>query len=300
MKTLFAFVLALFVATPMTLPDDAEAKRFGDGRSLGKQYRSMPRTAPHRTPQATPGRSQAAAGAADRTSGMSRWLGPLAGLAAGGLLASLFFGDAFENLQIMDILLVAALIFGGLMLFKAMRRGRPAAAGTGTGAGAYGGSVAGGGGSVPDMMPPDLGDPTRVEPASGDDEAPAWFDGPRFLEGAKDHFIRLQATWGQSDFRDIRDYTTPELFAELERERGRLGEDTQSTEVVTLDAELVAVRRDGGQVVASILFSGLIREEQNATADPFRETWHVQHTWESSAGDWLIAGIQQQEGSEDA
>jgi len=86
---------------------------------------------------------------------------------------------------------------------------------------------------------------------------------------------------------------TPELFAELERERSRLGEQAQHTEVVTLDAQLVTVRRDGDLVVASVLFSGLIREEQDATADPFRETWHVQHDWESSAGDWLIAGVQQ-------
>jgi len=289
MKTLFAFVLALFAVTLVTLPDAAEAKRFGGGMSLGKQYRSTPRTPPRRTQQAAPGRSQAAAAAAGRTSGMGRWLGPLAGLAAGGLLASLFFGDAFEGLQIMDILLVVALVFGGLMLFKAMRRGRPAAAGTG----AYGGSVARGGRSIPDMLPPALGDPTRVAPAVDDDEAPAWFDGPGFLAGAKDHFIRLQTAWDQADFRDIRDYTTPELCAELERERNRLGEQTQHTEVVTLDAELVGVRRDGDQVVASILFSGLIREEQNATADPFQETWHVQHAWDSSAGDWLITGIQQ-------
>jgi len=144
MKTLFAFVLALFAVTLVIPPDFTEAKRFGGGRSLGKQYRSMPHTAPRQTPRAAPGRSQATAGAAERTSGMSRWLGPLAGLVAGGLLASLFFGDAFQGLQIMDILLVAALIFGGLMLFKAMRRSRPATAKTG--AGAYGGPVAGGGG----------------------------------------------------------------------------------------------------------------------------------------------------------
>jgi len=292
MKTLFAFMFTLFAVTLVTLPDAAEAKRFGGGMSLGKQYRSTPRTPPRQTRQAVPNRSQAAAaGAAGRTSGMSRWLGPLAGLAAGGLLASLFFGDAFEGLQIMDILLVAALIFGGLMLFKAMRRGRPTAAGTG--AGAYGGSMAGGGGSVPGMMPPALGDPTCIEPAAGDDEAPAWFDGPGFLAGAKDHFIRLQTAWDQADFRDIRDYTTPDLCAELERERNRLGEQAQHTEVVTLDAELVGIQRDGDQVVASILFSGLIREEQDATANPFQETWHVQHAWDSSAGDWLIAGIQQ-------
>jgi len=289
MKTLFAFMLTLFAVTLVTLPDAAESKRFGGGMSLGKQYRSTPHTPPRQTRQAVPNRSQTAAEAAGRTNGMGRWLGPLAGLAAGGLLASLFFGEAFEGLQIMDIFLVAALAFGGLMLFKAMRRGRPATAASGV----YDGSADKCGGSVPGMMPPALGDLTRVEPTADDNDAPAWFDGLGFLAGAKDHFIRLQTAWDRADFRDIRDYTTPELFAELERERNHLGEQVQHTEVVTLDAELVGVQRDGDQVVASIQFSGLIREEQNTTADPFHETWYVQHAWDSNAGDWLIAGIQQ-------
>jgi predicted lipid-binding transport protein (Tim44 family) len=216
----------------------------------------------------------------------------LAGLAAGGLLASLFLGDAFEGLQLMDILLIGALLFGGLMLFKAMRRGAPAA--VGAGAGGYGRPVVGGGDRLVGRMPPDLGD-TAAAP-TGEDESPAWFDGVGFVEGAKTHFIRLQAAWDQADFRDIREYTTPELFAELKRERDRLGGGAQYTEVVTLDAQIVSVRRDGDRVVASVLFSGLIREEQGATADPFREIWHVQHDWESSAGDWLVAGVQQTSG----
>ena len=58
-------------------------------------------------------------------------------------------------------------------------------------------------------MSPDLDDPTRVAPDSGDDEAPAWFDGPGFLDGAKTHFMRLQTAWEQADLRDIRDYTHP-------------------------------------------------------------------------------------------
>ena len=43
-KSLFAFVFALVAATLITLPE-AEAKRFGGGMNLGKQY-SMPRSAP--------------------------------------------------------------------------------------------------------------------------------------------------------------------------------------------------------------------------------------------------------------
>lgn len=291
MKTLIAFTLFLFTTMLVVLPDDAEARRFGGGLSLGKQYKSMPRTAPRQTQKAAPGSSQAATGALGRASGASRWLGPLAGLAAGGLLASLFFGDAFEGLKIMDILLIGALLFGGMMLFKAMRRGSPALAGAGTGT--YGGPDASERGPVSTRMPPNLGGPAEGPSIGGEDEAPAWFDGPGFLEGARTHFIRLQAAWDQADFRDIRDYTTPQLFAELKRERERLREETQYTEVVTLDAEIAGVRRDNDRVVASILFSGLIREEESAVADPVREIWHVQHDWDRSEGDWLIAGIQQ-------
>jgi len=290
MKALLAFALTLCAVMLITLPD-AEARRFGGRMSLGKQYKSAPRTMPHQNQQSAAARSQAATGAAGRTGGASRWLGPLAGLAAGGLLASLLFGDAFEGLQIMDILLIGGLLLGGLMLFKTMRRGSPALAGTGPGV--QGGPVSGGRGSPRGMVPSDLGKPAQGAPAPGDDEAPIWFDGPGFVEGAKTHFIRLQAAWDQADFRDIREYTTSQLFAELKRERDRLGEEAQYTEVVTLDAEIVGIRREGDQVVASILFSGLIREERGATADPFREIWHVQHDWESSEGDWLIAGVQQ-------
>jgi predicted lipid-binding transport protein (Tim44 family) len=128
--------------------------------------------------------------------------------------------------------------------------------------------------------------------ARGQDQFPHWFDGVRFLDGAKTHFIRLQAAWDKADFRDIREYTTPALFAELSRERGNLSGE-QYTEVVQLQTEMVTIQRDDDLVVASIRFHGLIREDEKGVALPFDEVWHVQHDWASPEGDWLIAGIQQ-------
>ena len=286
MRILFSVTLALLAATLVTLPE-AEARRFGGGLNLGKQS-SAPRSAPPKqTQQAAPARQQAAPGA---RSGASRWLGPLAGLAAGGLLASLFFGDAFEGFQILDFLLIAALVFGGVVLFRAMRRGAPSPVGQGAYAGPSGGGPPMGTG----YLPPSLGG-SAPSAMAGEDQAPVWFDGPAFLEGAKTHFIRLQAAWDEADFRDIREYTTPQLFAELQRERSRLGNEAQYTEVVTLDAQLAGVRREGDLVVASVLFSGLIREEESATASSFQELWHVQHAWDNRDGDWFIAGVQQVE-----
>jgi predicted lipid-binding transport protein (Tim44 family) len=313
-KTLITAAVTMVAVGVLSLPADVEAKRFGGGSSLGKQSSGMQRQAqPQRPPQQAQGQPQQsqAAAAGQRpaaASGASRWLGPLAGLAAGGLLASMFFGDAFDGLQIMDFLLIALLAVGGFMLFRMWRRNqaRPAIAPAGAGGGfpqpgsapvferrveSESGAFAGRPGSG--VLHPGMGE--QGESAIGHDEAPVWFDDGGFLEGAKTHFIRLQAAWDQADFRDIRDYTTPQLFADLQRERQKT-DGSQYTEVVRLNAELVGIRREDDLVVASILFSGLIREEEKGVAEEFREIWHVQHLWDGAGGDWLIAGIQQVEG----
>ena len=316
-KTLLNVALALLVAGLLYLPESAEAKRFGGGGSFGKQYKTMPRQAeaPPQAQKPTQAQNPGAAAAGQRApqaSGASRWLGPLAGLAAGGLLASLFFGDAFEGLQIMDFLLIAALVIGGIMLVRMLRRGQGGA--SPAAAGAYGGAAqpqtgTRGQGYARDsavglepesrhlspssrtgVVPPGMGEMPR-EPA-GNDQSPYWFDGASFIEGSKTHFIRLQAAWDRADFRDIRDYTTPQLFAELQRERERLGGE-QYTEVVQLSAEILTVQREGDRVVASVRFSGLIREDEQGVAEEFEEIWHVQHPWGGPEGDWHIAGIQQ-------
>jgi predicted lipid-binding transport protein (Tim44 family) len=78
----------------------------------------------------------------------------------------------------------------------------------------------------------------------------------------------------------------------LQRQYQGLGGD-QYTEVVTLKAELLGTRRDADQLVASIHFSGLVREERNAEPGQVSEIWHMIHDWDSPQGDWYVAGIQQ-------
>ncbi len=278
-------ILGMFMAllVGMVLLTDADAARFGGGKSSGRQYSSPAPTQTH-TPAA--GKTQAAS-AAQPASGISRWMGPLAGLAAGGLLAALLFGDGFEGVQFLDILLFAALAFGGFALFRAWRnQAAPKAAGVGPlGTGSLFQGPIGGGTAQPATT--GWGQPAL-------DRGPAWFDANTFAAGAQDHFRRLQVAWDQNNMDEIRTYTDPDLFNELSRERERLGPGPQHTEVLNIAAELVGLRREGDQLVASIGFTGLVREQRDAPPTQVAETWHVSHAWDTPKGDWYIVGIQQQ------
>lgn len=278
MQRLFSLALSAFLV--LALPfGDAEAKRLGGGLNLGKQTSSYSRSSTTNT------NTTSSAAQSSTRSGASRWLGPLAGLAAGGLLAALLFGDGFEGLQVLDFLLIAGLLFLGFTLFRMYRqRAQPATAYGPAGSGFRLDQNPGGAGSAHQQT-------FDSAPAQ---ERPVWFDEQSFVTGAKTHFIRLQAAWDKGDLRDIREYTTPELFAELQMERMRLDQETHYTEIMTLNSELVGIQRENDQVVASIRFSGLIREDEGAQAQNVSEVWNVVHGWDSPEGDWLIAGIQQE------
>lgn len=280
MKTFFTTLFALITVSFLTIPE-VEAKRLGGGANLGKQT-TMPRQAQPPTVASPQAQRPATAAPTAAAAGSSRWLGPLAGLAAGGLLAALFFGGAFEGMTAVDWILIAALALGAFYLFRSLRRRTPApAAVTSAGRVVLGEAPLGGAGA---------GGLARVTPR---DEAPVWFDRRAFAAGAKGHFTRLQAAWDEADWQDIATYTTPELLAELQAEHDRSAQAGQRTEVLALDSEVLQVQRDGDQVLASVRFSGQIREAAGAAAQPFEEVWHVQHAWGSRDGDWLIAGIQQ-------
>src|SRR5690606_13157901 len=118
MHKLLALFVALIGLSLVTV--DADARRMGGGKNFGKQRQAInPNQATPRTPaqqqQAAP-----AGAAAQQKSGASRWLGPLAGLALGAGLAALFFNNGLAG-ALMGILLLAALVFGAVMLFRLVR-----------------------------------------------------------------------------------------------------------------------------------------------------------------------------------
>lgn len=259
---------------------DADAKRFGGGGNIGKQRSTT--TQQTATP-AKPAQAPAAA-PAPAPSGASKWLGPLAGLAAGGLLASMFMGGGLGGLggAMGSILMMLAIGAGVFFLIRMLRKPQPQTQPmqfAGMGENTVTGMVNTGGGAT--VMP--LAASTR----------PAWFEDEPFLREAKKHFIRLQDDYDRSDLTDIREYVTPEMFAEINMQIRERGDKPNKTEVVTLNAAMLEVVTEGDWVIASVRFDGIIREEAGAAAEPFNEVWHIQKSQSQPNATWLISGIQQ-------
>ena len=263
---------------------DAEAKRLGGGMSSGisRSGNVMNRQAiPPRpaTPAAAP--APAASPSAPVAPARSPWMGMLGGLALGAGIGALLghFGlggmGGFGGI-LMALLAGAAVVFLVRML---MNRNRPEPlqyAGAGP---AFGGPAA------PEPIP-------SGSPATTTGNIPAGFDDQGFLRQAKLNFVRLQAANDAGNMDDIRAFTTPEMYAEIQLEYQERGKAAQQTDVVQLDAELLDLSNEGTRQIASVRFHGSIRESVNAAPEAFDEVWHLVKPIDGSQG-WVIAGIQQ-------
>ena len=127
---------------------------------------------------------------------------------------------------------------------------------------------------------------------AGASRIPADFDVESFERNAKVNFIRLQAANDAGNVDDIRQFTTPEMFAELKMEIDERGAVTQKTEVVSLDAKVIEVDEDADRYLVSVRFTGVIRDEADKQDDSFDEVWHLMKSRHGSGG-WVLSGIQQ-------
>ena len=274
MKRFLISLFALFVSFGFVM-DDAEARRLGGGKSFGMQ-RSAPAKqdaapAPQRQQQST----------APTTAPQKRsWMGPIAGLAAGLGLAALFshlgLGEEMANFLMLALLAMAA-----FMLFRIfMRRNAPAPAMQ------YAG--------MPQRAPAAY-DAAPVAMGSGQSSRnfPPGFDADAFAREAKLNFIRLQAAFDAGNLDDLRAFTSPEVFAELSMQIAERGDTAQTTDVMTLNAEVLDTADEDNRHLVSVRFTGLVREAGDQGAMPLDEVWHLSKP-ASGQGGWVIAGIQQQ------
>ena len=292
MMKLAIAAFAIVVGLGMT-PQDAEAKRLGGGKSFGMQRQASP-AAPAAAP--TQAAKPAAPAAAPATAtppkqGRSRFLGPLAGLAAGlGIAALLSHFGLGEGMA--SFLMIALLVFAAIFVVRLLMRKRepqPAMQYAGAAPGASAPANFTPAASQFEASQAGVGAGGTASAAAG--SIPADFDVPGFLRQAKLNFIRLQAANDRGDMDDIRQFTAPELYAEIEMQYRERGSKAQETDVQQLDAEVLEVVTEAGNHIASVRFHGTLRED-DAAPEAFAEVWHLTKPTDGSRG-WAIAGIQQ-------
>jgi predicted lipid-binding transport protein (Tim44 family) len=312
-------VVAGVLAVGMTIAD-ADAKRVGGGRSIGKQSNTVTQrqqTPPSQAPGAAPQQAApaaaagaGAAGAAAAAKPANRWLGPIAGLAAGlgiaALLSHFGMGGAFASMMA-NVIIIALIAFAAIWLIRRLRGNKsqsqtPAYAGAGSDASNNALRQSWDNQSQPSSQPASSAQPSlsavpaaaagAATAAAGPFGVPAGFDAEGFLRSAKVYFNRLQAAWDKGDQADINEFTTPQMFAEIKMDLEERGKSTNRTDVVQLDAELLGIEQTATEYMASVRFSGLIREAEGAPAEPFNEVWNLTKPVAGSGG-WVLAGIQQ-------
>jgi predicted lipid-binding transport protein (Tim44 family) len=310
MKKMIMATLIAVMAVGAVLPQ-AEAKRLGSSGSIGKQSQQVQRSTPM---QSAPAQSQAANAARPAPPAAvpprpaSPWKsmlgGALLGLGLGALLSHLGIGGALASM-ISTMLMLGLLVLAGLFIYRMFKRKPDGAQPTPSFAGAAGWKQEPTSGAA---RTPEIGSGIGAgQPALLRTEAPAYadqatgaapwgvpadFDTASFLRNAKAYFIRLQAAWDKADLNDIREFTTPEMYAEIRMQIAERGTAENQTDVVTMDAQLLGIETVGDMHLASVKFSGMIREERNGPAQPFTEAWNLSKPV-SGQGGWTLAGIQQ-------
>jgi len=318
-------VLALLLAVGSL---DAEpAWRLGasaSGRQSSAALRDAQRPAqpasPARNRQAAPSQQGTAAAAGGAVAAPKRpWGGMLGGLAAGlglaWLASSLGLGEAFGQFMLVALLVLAGMGLVGWFL----RSRRPLAPSSPYAFQAAGSAQTA---QAPRQYSPDnVGNDASARPwernaiafeasrpqqdggaqvASALAGSRGWgvphgFDTAAFLDAAKRNFITLQEAWDRSDIPTLRSMMTDGMLTEIQSQLAQrevhLAGQANKTDVVMLESQLLGIEDLGNDYMASVEFSGMIREQPSAGPTPFREVWNMTKPKSGTTG-WLVAGVQ--------
>jgi predicted lipid-binding transport protein (Tim44 family) len=315
----------MIAVTALSFVADAFARPVGGGRSFGRQSSSVsrmraPAPAPAPAPYQQPGYQQRPAPAPVAPAQIpakrpSMWKGVLGGALLGLGLGALFshFGiGAGMASALSSILMILLLVFAVMFIVRMFRRkATPANPGfsgfnqnpapaTASGAPAAATPEIGSGlnqGWQPNAYQGGYNQPTSNVSLNKQTAHEAWgvppgFDTEAFLRHAKASFIRMQAAWDRGDLADLREFTSPEVFAELQLQIQERGGNQDFTEVVSIDAQLLGIETTDRDYLASVQFNGMIRNAPGAPAEPYVEVWNLAKPLSGNGG-WVLAGIQQ-------
>jgi predicted lipid-binding transport protein (Tim44 family) len=312
-------VTATLALAALSMTAELMARPMGGGKSFGRQSSNVSRMAPRPAPVQSPTQgaqrpaaAPAPAPAVPPAARPSPWKGilggALLGLGLGALFSHLGMGAGLASAMgsILTVLLVVGVIYFLFTLFRRKSQPTPAPAGFSNG------NFGGGNFNAPapqntGSATPEIGSrlqPSAFQPAQPEAAAapapvphqqwgvPADFDQAGFLRHAKSNFIRLQAAWDKSDVNDIREFTTPEVFAELKMQIQERGGRPDYTDVVSIEAELLGIENNGSEYLASVQ----VQRPDQACAG--RTAGAVERGVEpvkpvNGAGGWMLGGIQQ-------
>ncbi len=304
--------LTISMLSLSVVPLDAQAKRLGGSKSFGRQSSQPVSPSSPSNMQRAPAQQQAAPATPPSQPAAqpsrNRWMGPLAGLAAGLGIAALMshfgMGEAFAGMM-SNVLLIGLAVFVVMWLVRrfrgtsAQQAPQPAYQGAGYAS------------QPPVQVPVQSNDSFKTlqsEPSAMSQwgsgaapalaaasapvmQVPAGFDVNGFLGSAKQVFIRMQNAFDASDINALREFTADDVLAELKAQIAERGASLNKTDVVTLQADLIGFETDVDEYIASVHFSGMIREDVGAAAEPFEEIWNLSRPVNGQGG-WLLAGIQ--------
>ncbi len=262
--------------------DAAEAARMGRGRSFGSKP-SYQRSAP--SPSQGSAASSTKPGQTARQPA-GRWGGMLGGLLMGSLIGSLLFGGAFGGIGLPDLLLVGGGLF---LLFRFLHARRVTAASSSEGdamrferdpAQAWGRA---------NYTPTEEAAAAFQQPS-----LPPGFDAKEFLKGTNTIYVRLQGAWDKRDLDDIRSFTSAEVFSEI-RQQAEDDPVPGKTELLRINPSILEVRDTGSQIIASVLYDVLLRENEDEFTQQVRELWHFSRDRANPESFWILEGIQQVE-----
>ena len=296
------------------------SKRLGGGKSVGQQSNNVTQNqaakpaAPAQAAPAAPAPAPAAAQPQRRP-----WGAMLGGVAAGLGLAwlahSMGLGAEFGQFLMFGLLaLVIMMVVGYFMRRRQTQTASSPYAFEGAGAPAQPQTA-------PQYNPRNVGNDASARPWEGqtvsfEPAAPArqglnigsgvaagattWgippgFDVEGFVAAAKQNFVHLQDAWDRSDIAALKAMMTDTMLDEIkvqlsEREALAPGQ-VNKTEVVSLQAQLLGIEELENDFLASVEFTGLIREDPSAGPSPFREIWNMGRPKQGQMG-WLVAGVQ--------
>ncbi|HQR96024.1 MAG TPA: TIM44-like domain-containing protein [Thiotrichales bacterium] len=299
---LFSVAMALLVSVSM-VSTEAFAKRMGSGSNSGMQRDVAPASPAGNAKSAptSPAQQPAAAGATGTAAGAAAkpsMMGPLMGLAAGGLLAAAFMGGAFEGISAMDIILLL-LIAGGVIFFLRRRAQQakgavampmPATATPMPNQQYRQAEPMNTTGSAGIQIGSHVGNSVGMAAMMGSNY-PTWFDEAKFVKQAETWYVALQSAWDNQDWATLSALSTPELFAQLKAQRSAEADDNQ-TRVEEVRAQVREMSQDANGWVLTVQFTGYVSEQAGAFAHAFNEFWHLVRIGEAD-GEWKLAGIQQ-------